>query len=169
MPKDPRSSSWERCFEENLTAIVLLLLLILITGSLVGYRHYQYTREDPDFCKTCHIMQKAFTTWQMSRHRDVNCQECHKMSLLEQNRMLIAFVVQGASKSTKQKHGRIAPWQACSTCHLPEVENGALMLRNSNGHARHMFLLKIDCRKCHAGTLHDFKPNKHACPQCHGE
>ncbi len=170
MAKRSWSSYWESYIEENQTAIVLLLLLIAITGWLVGFRHYQYTRQDPDFCKSCHSMQEAFSTWQMSKHRDVICQECHKMSLIEQNRMLISFVVQGnETESSDQNHGRISPWQACRTCHLTEEVDGTFRLRNSYRHSRHLFMLKTDCSSCHAGALHDFTPNRHACPDCHSE
>jgi len=153
--------------EENQKALVLLLLLISVIGAMVGYRYYRYTRYDPDFCKSCHMMQESYKTWQMSKHRDFPCQRCHEMSLLEQNRMLIAYVVKGTASETSQKHGRISPWHTCRECHLSEVEQGSVTLNKSYGHARHVFMLKINCSQCHTGTSHTFAPNVKACSGCH--
>jgi cytochrome c nitrite reductase small subunit len=166
MPKKRLSSFCLSFIEENQRAFVLLLLLVSIIGGIVGYRNYKYTQDDPDFCTSCHMMQEAYKTWSKSKHRDLPCQRCHRMSLLEQNRMLVAFVVKG-TQSTHQKHGRISPWNACKECHLSEAEQGSLTLSNSYGHARHVFMQKISCSKCHTGTLHTFSPNEQACSGCH--
>lgn len=143
-----------------------MLLLISIIGGIVGFRYYRYTKEDPQFCSSCHLMQEAYKTWQMSPHRDFTCQECHVMSILEQNRMLVAYVVQG-NKAAQQKHGRISPWNSCRECHLSDVAQGSVTLKKSYGHARHVFMENISCSKCHTGTLHTFAPNEQACSGCH--
>lgn len=142
--------------------------MLSVTGAIVGYRNYRHTRDDPEFCISCHMMQEALKTWQMSKHRDFTCQKCHVMSLLEQNRMLIAFVVKGI-KRTHQTHGRISPWNACKECHLSEVAQGSVTLSNSYGHARHVFMQQINCSRCHTGNLHAFTPNEQACPGCHAD
>lgn len=152
--------------EENQKAIVFLLLLITAIGGIVGYRYYVYTKEAPEFCTSCHMVQEAFKTWQLSKHRDIPCQKCHAMSILEQNRMLVAFVVRGGQSAT-QSHGRISPWNACRECHLAEATQGSVTFRNSYGHARHVFMQNISCSKCHSGTLHAFTPNPQACQGCH--
>jgi hypothetical protein len=89
------------------------------------------------------------------------------MSLLEQNKMLISYVVKGHDGSTSQTHGRISPWDTCKSCHLSEVSQGSLTLNNSYGHAKHVFMQKINCSKCHTGTSHRFAPNEQACSECH--
>ncbi len=169
MPKKSLSSFCLGFIEENQKAIVLLLLLITVTGGIVGFRYYKYTKEDPQFCSSCHMMQEAFKTWQMSKHRDFPCQKCHEINLLEQNRMLISYVVKGPRTSTEQLHGRVSPWRACRTCHLSEAEQGSVTLSRSYGHARHVFMLNINCGKCHTGTLHKFAPNVKACSSCHAD
>jgi nitrate/TMAO reductase-like tetraheme cytochrome c subunit len=146
--------------------IVILLLLLSFIGALVGYKYYRHTQEDPEFCASCHLMQEAFRTWQMSRHRDLQCQICHSMNLLEQNRLLVAFVVKG-SRSVKQTHGRVKPWKSCKTCHLEEAAQGSITLQSSYGHARHVFMENINCSKCHTGDMHNFKPQEMACRECH--
>ncbi len=166
MPKKSLSSFCIRFIEENHRAIVILLLLLSIIGGISGYRYYRHTQEDPEFCGSCHLMQEAFKTWQMSKHRDFQCQTCHSMTILEQNRLLISFVMKG-TKSIKQEHGRVKPWESCKGCHSSQIAQGSLTLSNSYGHARHVFMLNINCSKCHTGALHAFTPNEQACSECH--
>jgi nitrate/TMAO reductase-like tetraheme cytochrome c subunit len=166
MSRKSLSSFCTKFIEENQKAIVLLLLLVTVIGGIVGYRYYRYTKEDPQFCSSCHLMQEAYKTWRKSPHRDFTCQRCHVMSILEQNRMLVAYVVRG-TKSTRQKHGRISPWNACRECHLSDVAQGSVTLKKSYGHARHVFMENISCSKCHTGTSHTFAPNEQACSGCH--
>lgn len=154
--------------EENRKAIVFLLLMITIIGGILGVRYYKHTREDPEFCVSCHLMQDAFKTWQQSKHRDFQCQVCHTMSLLEQNKMLISFVVKG-NKGMKQLHGRISPWNTCKGCHVSEAAQGSKTLNSSYGHAKHVFMQNISCNKCHSGDLHNFTPNQQACSGCHAD
>ncbi len=97
--KSPVTSFCMRFIEENQKAIVILLLLMSVIGGVVGLRYYKHTREDPEFCVSCHMMKEAFRSWQMSKHRDFTCQVCHTMSIMEQNRMLIAYVIKGAVQS----------------------------------------------------------------------
>ncbi len=168
MPKKKSLSSFCVSFiEENQKAIVLLLLMLTVMGGIVGFRYYKYTKEDPEFCKKCHMMQEAFRTWQQSKHRDFPCQRCHRISMLEQNKMLISYVVKGAGTTTKQTHGRISPWNACKDCHLSDVSQGSVTLSNSYGHARHVFMQHIGCSNCHTGSSHTFAPNEQACSGCH--
>lgn len=169
MGKNRLSSFCTSFIEENQKAIVFLLLLISITGGLVGYRYYKYTKEDPGFCSSCHMMQEAFKIWQMSKHRDFPCQKCHEMDLLEQNRMLVSYVIRGPKTSVGQKHGRISPWNACRTCHLSDIAQGSVTLSRSYGHARHVFMLNIGCEKCHTSAVHNFSPNSQACGACHAD
>lgn len=161
------SSFCSKFIEENQKTIVLLLLLITVIGGIVGARYYKYTKEDPQYCTTCHMMQEAFKTWEKSKHRDFPCQKCHVMSLLEQNKMLISYVVKGTAGGTSQTHGRISPWNACRSCHMSDVAQGSVTLDSSYGHAKHVFMQKINCSKCHTGTLHLFRPNEQACSECH--
>ncbi len=166
MAKKSPSSFFQRFIEENQKAIVLLLLLLSVIGGIVGFRYYKHTQEDPEFCASCHLMQETFKTWQVSKHRDFQCQVCHSMSIFEQNKLLISFVVKG-TKSIKQDHGRIEPWKACKDCHTSEAAQGSVTLSNSYGHAQHVFMLNISCSKCHTGSLHAFSPNQQACSACH--
>lgn len=154
--------------EEHLRSFVLLLLLITIIGAIVGYRYYKHTRDDPEFCLSCHMMQEAFLNWQKSKHRDFTCQVCHSMNIFEQNRMLVAYVAKGMG-TVKQKHGRVSPWDACRDCHMTAVAQGSKTLSESYGHAQHVFMNNINCSKCHSGELHAFTPSTQACSGCHAD
>ena len=156
----------ENFIGQNRGGIVLIMLLIAVTGSIVGYRYYRYTRDTPEFCLTCHMMQDTFISWQKSKHWQIKCQTCHKMSIFEQNRLVVAYITKGATGPQKQMHGRAAPWQACRKCHLEQMQQGSAM-RRSYGHARHVFMENIGCDKCHSGTSHNFTPNEAACAKCH--
>ncbi|PIX87628.1 MAG: hypothetical protein COZ31_09430, partial [Nitrospirae bacterium CG_4_10_14_3_um_filter_44_29] len=77
---------------------------------------------------------EAFTEWQKGKHRDIVCQICHHLSILEQNQLLVTYVVKGGSKNFSQTHGREKPWQECRKCHVSEVSQGSVTLKKSYGH-----------------------------------
>jgi len=153
-----------RFFEENQKTVVVMLLLLTIIGVITGIRHYKQAKEDPDFCTSCHMMKEAYKTWEISKHRDFACQKCHIISIWEHNRMFAAFVLKGQNSTLK--HGRVSPWDSCAGCHMAGGQ-GAGSLSGSYGHAKHVFMQKINCSKCHKGDLHKFAPNEQACTECH--
>lgn len=156
----------ERDFFHELKGPVLFLLLLISLALIVlGYKYYRHTQENPEFCLSCHLMKEAYKSWQKSKHSDTVCQVCHRLSILEQNRLLIAFVA--GRKSIKETHGRQRPWDACKKCHFPDIEQGAITDSKTYGHARHVFTKKINCVECHTGDLHEFRPSSEACLKCH--
>jgi len=157
----------ERFFEKNRTGLFLIMFLVAAMGLIVGHRYYNYTKNDPEFCMTCHMMQESVNTWQQSKHWQIRCQECHKMSVLEQNRLLVAYVAKGETGPRAPEHGRTAPWNACKSCHVETLKQGSLSVRRSYGHARHVFMEDIGCEKCHSGQSHTFKPDEKNCSRCH--
>ncbi len=156
-----------RIFEHLKGALLAGIVIVAILGIMVGYRYYRYSQEDPQYCASCHLMKEAFTEWQKGRHRDIVCQRCHQLSILEQNQLLVAYVVKGGKQRFSQTHGRKKPWNACKKCHIEEVAQGSITLNKSYGHALHVFMQQIECRTCHKGTVHDFHPNEKACQGCH--
>lgn len=156
-----------KLIEETKGFILVVIVAIALLGTIVGYRYYRYTQEEPEFCMSCHMMKEAFLEWRKGRHRDVICQTCHQLSMLEQNQLLVAYVVKGNGVKFSQTHGREKPWEGCKKCHMDEVAQGSLTMRKSYGHARHVFMQKIECKTCHKNTLHNFRPNENACQNCH--
>src|SRR5512140_1350041 len=152
---------------EHLKGFVLALVVVIsVLGVVVGYKYYRHTQEDPEFCTSCHIMKEAFREWQKGKHRDIVCQKCHHLNLIEQNQLLVTYVMKGKSEFSLT-HGRKKPWLECKTCHLSEIAQGSVTLRKSYGHAKHVFMLNIECKVCHGKSLHLFKPDENACQNCH--
>jgi len=154
-------------FLDHLKGFILALIVIIsILGVVVGYKYYRHTQEDPEFCMSCHIMKEAFIEWERGKHRDVVCQKCHHLSIIEQNQLLVAFVVKGQGKFS-QTHGREKPWKTCKKCHMDEIYQGSLTLNKSYGHAKHVFIQRINCQVCHRMNVHNFHPDEDACQNCH--
>jgi nitrate/TMAO reductase-like tetraheme cytochrome c subunit len=152
---------------EHIKGFVLALITIIaILGAVVGYKYYRHTQDDPEFCMSCHIMKEAYQEWQKGKHRDIVCQKCHHLTLLEQNHLLLSYVVK-ESNPFSQTHGRKEPWIECKKCHVNEVAQGSKTLRDSYGHAKHVFMLNIECKACHGKSLHLFEPDEKACLNCH--
>ncbi len=147
-------------------SVFLLIFVICAIGIVTGLRYYEYTEKDPDFCSMCHIMEEGYRSWWKSKHSHIICQQCHGLNIIEENRLLVAFVAKG-NKSVKQTHGRIKPWEGCLDCHTQEAAQGSLTLRVSYGHARHVFMQNLPCKECHRGDLHSFKADRKACQSCH--
>lgn len=156
-----------KCIEEIKGFILFSVVTIAVLGVVVGHRYYRYTQDEPQYCASCHLMKEAFTEWQKGKHRDIICQTCHHLSMLEQNQLLVAYVVKGNGKQFSQTHGRKKPWRECKNCHMGEASQGSLTLKKSYGHARHVFMQNIDCKVCHKSALHNFRPNENACNECH--
>ena len=156
-----------KCVEEVKGFILVAVVIVAVLGGIVGHRYYRYTQDEPQYCASCHLMKEAFVEWQKGKHRDIICQTCHQLSMLEQNQLLVAYVVKGDNKEFSQTHGREKPWRACKNCHIDKISQGSLTLKKSYGHARHVFMQEIDCKTCHKSTLHNFQPNENACQKCH--
>jgi len=153
---------------EHIKGVVLVAFIIVgFLSAIVGYRYYSYAQDDPRFCASCHPMQDAFNQWQRGKHRDVACQECHQLSMIEKDRLLLAYVFKG-NQPLAQTHGREKPWETCRDCHLENISENQAEMRKSYGHARHVFMLKLKCKVCH-GTiaLHNFSADEAACRNCH--
>jgi trimethylamine-N-oxide reductase cytochrome c-type subunit TorC len=146
--------------------ILILILLISTILMVKGYQFYKYTKTEPAFCSTCHLMEEGFRDWRKSKHSHIICQRCHQLSLLEENKLLIAFTLKGSWKAP-QEHGAIKPWQSCLDCHMQEAAQGSRTLRSSYGHARHVFMQDISCEACHIGNIHNFGADSRLCQKCH--
>ncbi|HDO23304.1 MAG TPA: hypothetical protein ENG86_10755, partial [Nitrospirae bacterium] len=59
---------------------VVLLLVVIIGGSVVAFKFYNFTQNNPKFCISCHLMQPAYNAWSKSKHKGINCHSCHHLS-----------------------------------------------------------------------------------------
>jgi len=146
--------------------LISIMLVISILGIILAVRYYTYIQKNPDFCSSCHLMEEAYTAWKLSGHRNIVCQNCHQLGIIEQNRLLIKFVFT-TERKTPEPHGEATPWKTCVTCHWDEASQGATHVTKSTGHARHIAVEKLVCKDCHQRTVHSFRPDKQACLRCH--
>ena len=161
-------------FQEKITVkgkivIALLLLVIVVLGGVIAFKFYDFTQNNPKFCVSCHLMQPAYDAWATSEHKDVNCHDCHHLSIAEQNNLLITFVLHRPT-SVPERHGKtIVPWKFCVSCHWEKNEKfpEAVKINNSRGHAKHYFMEQIECAKCHGYITHRFTAEERFCVRCH--
>lgn len=149
--------------------IAVLVFIIFSGGGYVSFRFYNYTQNNPKFCVGCHLMQPAYEAWAASEHKGLNCHDCHHLSIVEQNKLLINFILKRPT-SVPPRHGKIiVPWKTCIGCHWEKDERykEAPMINRSQMHAKHTFIEQIECSKCHGYIIHKFLPEERFCVRCH--
>jgi nitrate/TMAO reductase-like tetraheme cytochrome c subunit len=52
----------------------VLVMLVVVVGGATGFGEYSM---QPDFCRSCHIMEPYYQAWHRSTHNGVACQDCH--------------------------------------------------------------------------------------------
>ena len=163
--------SWIR---ESLTLkgriiIAVLSLVIIVGGGVIAFKFYDFTQNNPKFCVSCHLMKPAYDAWKKSKHAGINCHECHHLTIPEQNKLLVTFVLH-RPKSVPQRHGKvIVPWKYCIKCHWDKDKRypNAPLINSSPGHAKHYFMEQIECAKCHGYITHKFVAAARFCLRCH--
>jgi len=149
--------------------IAVLMLCILVGGGIGAFKLYDFTQNNPKFCVSCHLMQPAFDEWAKGAHNKINCHECHILSIIEQNRLLVNFILH-SPESVPKRHGKtIVPWKLCITCHWEKDERypGAPKINRSQLHAKHVFIENQECTACHSYIAHKFLPEARFCVKCH--
>ena len=163
-----------KAFSEGLSPkaksiIMVVLLVVLVGGSMAAYKMWDYKENNPAFCKSCHLMDDAFNAWAVSEHKNINCHECHHLTLIEQNELMISLILHNP-KEVPARHGKIiVPWKYCARCHWDGDEKypNAPNISKSPGHAKHFFIEKVECSKCHGYKLHKFTVEPRFCVTCH--
>lgn len=56
--------------------IVIAIFVVIVIAGIIGADYYT---AQPQFCGSCHIMKKAFDSWEKSKHggKNVACVDCH--------------------------------------------------------------------------------------------
>ncbi len=166
--------SMREILKERMTAkgklVAVFLILVMALGSgFVAFKAYDFTEHDPKFCVSCHLMQPAFEAWTTSAHSDINCHDCHYLSIVDKNRLLLNFVLYRPTV-VPERHGEIiVPWKKCVRCHWETDAEypDAIKINDSAMHAKHYFIEQIECSKCHGYITHRFSPEARFCTQCH--
>jgi len=144
-------------------AVEMSALVVLLIAGFGAYKAYDYTEHDPRFCLSCHIMHEAWDRWNTSEHRKVNCHECHQQSKLESMRQLWLTVTRRPTRVEKHAH---VPPERCARCHR-SGENRWKQIARTAGHEVHAVKRSIPCVRCHAKSLHRFRPPAELCRECH--
>lgn len=151
--------------------IAVIVLVGIAVGGLAGYQFYDFTQHNPNFCVSCHIMEDAFDAWKHSAHGEINCHECHHLTIPEMNNLMYSFIFE-RPEELSDRHGKvIVPWKYCVKCHWQEDEKypDAPKINESKIHAKHYFTEQIECTKCHGYKPHMFVPEERFCVQCHSD
>ncbi len=178
-PKRPhRSTVWRRLrwiFWRLATfAAAGMIVLILISATAIWYT------SRPDFCRSCHIMEPYYVSWQNSSHKDVDCIKCHfAPGAFEKARGKLLGLVQLAKYVTSTEGPRPAaeiPDASClrSSCHETRLLSGRVDFQGIPfDHAPHLENIlhgkKLRCVSCHGqivqGTHMAVTPS--TCFLCH--
>ncbi|AFM41138.1 nitrate/TMAO reductase, membrane-bound tetraheme cytochrome c subunit [Desulfosporosinus acidiphilus SJ4] len=57
---------------------ILLGSGITVVGLYVLFQVGYYATSGPNFCGSCHEVNKYVTSWQTAAHKNVNCLDCHR-------------------------------------------------------------------------------------------
>jgi nitrate/TMAO reductase-like tetraheme cytochrome c subunit len=68
----PRNGRWLR-FTLTPWGFTLVAAVAMLVGG-IGFAEYSM---QPDFCRSCHLMEPYYQAWHDSTHRDVPCGDCH--------------------------------------------------------------------------------------------
>lgn len=150
-------------FKGKRIIVAVIAVAFLVLGVYGATRAYNYTQNDTQFCRSCHIMEKAWDRWQSSEHQSITCHSCHEQSPLESTQLLVTFALQQPERVSKHAY---VPDEACDRCH----ENGNPKYKQvaaEAGHRVHAEEQNIACVKCHGVTIHRFQPPKQICGVCH--
>lgn len=160
---------WWKAIPLNAKITIIVLASVIVVGSSVGaFYFYDFTQHNPKACVMCHLMQPAYDSWSVSAHKNVTCHECHRASIIEQNRLLLMAVFKRPT-TVPPRHGKvIVPYTTCIECHW-EGDPKIKKINRSYGHAKHVFIEQIQCTKCHSREVHKFLPGERFCLECHKE
>jgi hypothetical protein len=131
--------------------------------ALGAYDVYDYTMNNPAFCRSCHIMESAWTRWTTSAHRTVDCHACHQQRITESARQVIVFAFR-----RPERVGRHAdvPAVRCQACHTSGDPRWAQVARTA-GHVVHAERQQIQCVVCHSTGIHRIVRPTQVCVNCH--
>jgi hypothetical protein len=155
----------------KIPVIVLLMITFVILGLALfgGYKLYDYTEHNPKFCASCHIMDDAYAKWSESKHKEVNCHDCHQLPYTDRAMLVGSFLLK-RPEVVPPRHGKIiVPYTICIGCHLQGPVADLHPIRKTTGHRKHFYDEGVECTQCHGTKLHEFLPEAGFCSRCHGD
>ncbi len=147
----------------------LRLVSLLVAGGLLlglgygGYRLYDYTEHDPEFCGSCHLMQHAWETWSTGPHQEIACKTCHTQGLEARARIVWSWA--RGEVSDIPPHTQLDR-AVCQGCHMSDVAQWR-QVGDTIGHRVHVERADLQCLACHLPSLHATEPAVEDCQRCH--
>ncbi|MBI5004596.1 MAG: hypothetical protein HZC04_00190 [Candidatus Lloydbacteria bacterium] len=141
----------------------LAALIVLAIGIASLYKAYNYVEHNVNFCQSCHVMERAFYTWQKNAHKGVNCKVCHTQDMPGRMAMALRAVV---GKEDVGPHAKLDK-TVCEQCHLKTNATVTKNVLGTIGHEKHVVKNGIQCVTCHFGKLHNTKTTAENCQTCH--
>lgn len=151
-----------------------VVFLVLITAGSAWYT------SRPEFCRSCHIMEPYYVSWENSSHSDVSCVKCHfPPGVGEKIRGKMLGLVQLAKYVTHSEGPRPAaeiPDASClrSGCHETQTLTGRIDFHGVPfDHSHHLEGLrrgkKLRCTSCHGQIVQGehMTVTKSTCFLCH--
>jgi len=143
--------------------VIAALVLLMIPSYFI----YDYTQHNPKFCISCHLMNEAYDTWDVSAMHDLDCHKCHESDIVTSMDHLREVVFEKPQEVTKITE---VDNELCEKCHA-SADPKWLQVANTAGHKVHFYdsADAPDCIDCHGLQLHVFEPPVETCDTCHEE
>lgn len=145
--------------------LVLAIVLCAAFTAYAGRAGWRYVKTNPNFCSTCHLMERAHTRWETSAHKNVACQTCHPANVFEE--MALGWAAMIERPDEVRPHTKVDV-RVCRSCHVTD-KPGWKQISNTPGHKAHVVERELNCLECHARELHRFKADTEQCKRCHGK
>ena len=150
------------------------LTVLALSGIGGGAATWNYVQHDNGFCVSCHVMTPAFTRFQTSEHKKLECHDCHRQSIFASAQELYYWVAERPEKIPP--HAPV-PTRICSECHVQDDPDSTWKrISATAGHRVHLesdssALEKVECTTCHGQEVHRFVPADSTCAQsgCHAQ
>lgn len=151
--------------------VVVVVIVFLGVGITTGGGLIYLSNTSPEFCGSCHIMQKNVKSYLTSNHMDhvhaqanVQCKECHDYPIPAEIYSGISYAIGNYTVDSKGELLQVSySDDMCLKCHISdEYLAAATDFLHRNPHKNHNG--KLECRACHishgeqinyCGTCHD--------------
>lgn len=156
---------------------------VSLVGVLIFSAASMWWTSQPAFCDRCHVMNSYVDAWEVSSHKDVNCETCHLTP------GLFGFVggkIAGLQVVANYIRGEYEDYSfnaavsnaACLQCH-EEILEGNIHSETSDIQVSHEDILNLGgrCLNCHSTVAHGGEvafgsathPTMDKCLECHND
>jgi hypothetical protein len=166
--------AWLTTRSRGMKIALASVAFVVIAGAVAfGMVSWHYMMHNNDFCVSCHVMTSAYSRFQHSEHKKLQCHDCHQQSLYASMRQLVLWVAE--KPQAIPPHAKV-PNKVCGECHMrgPGQDSVWKAINATAGHRVHFTsdsasLKNLQCTTCHGLEVHHFVPVDSSCGQsgCH--